>query len=616
MAKKILCVVLSVVMLMGVLVVGSFAAVDYKKETEKFIIGGLTYLGQHDFEEMPDEVYASMIAADPDIVANNLQFWADEIVDEYYAAETNADWQALYEKVAETWLDDEWEYYIPLYRDESKAIVDVKYETDVAYAKPGDTITVTVSAKTNFDACSIEIPIIFDKNVVTYTESSISTDETPVPFTKFIPNENYGWRSGRDDRVNQWPAELRENQNGAYDKYAIIKGCFLVDAVAIAQAVNRGEDVDYGFCFDDYTPLYKAQFTVNSGVADGEVANFFSVPTANIYDVDEYLFHEDIGSFTATAAALRVASKKIPGYDSPDEISSWGQTFNYTPASVTIGEEVAPVEYADYTELDAAIEAYDETVAADYTPASWAAYEDAVDAGRTLARDILLEDQAIVDAATAAITGAELVKNSVVSAEVVGTPTIGADAEVKVVATGSPELIRLTGDSTMTFDRESATIVDNGDGTETWTIAVFADTDTAEYSVYAKYVNYTESGAPLVINAFEGVDLSIHSIIIPDMYPNAENGGAILKGKHEIIIRTSKDVTWIQFVADEKRIDEGATYTYPQNEYTRIEDGDEYVWTLYHNFGPLGTWSMPIRTRSATTLLAKTGQTLDATVLY
>ena len=99
------------------------------------------------------------------------------------------------------------------------------------------------------------------------------------------------------------------------------------------------------------------------------------------------------------------------------------------------------------------------------------------------------------------------------------------------------------------------------------------------------------------------------------MYPDAQNGGVITAGKHDIIIKTSTDVVKIQFYAKD-----GSTYTYTswsgagKVPYQDI-DG-ERVWTINHSFGPYGTRSLVIRTRSAETLFAATESTLDATVVY
>ena len=636
MAKKVLSIVLAVVMLSSAFVVGSFASTDWKKEIDKFILGDIYY------QDMDDAMLAEFIADDPNIIETNLYFWDDAIITRYNdlvasgASTTGAEWEALYTDMCETWYNKipqfadyepmPYDWYWPLYLKQDKGTVDVEYSTDVAYAKPGDEIEVTVKATTNFWSSYSMFAIMYDKTLVEYKADSIdvsfvpddtwlgdfqayyglNADNTPAYYVS-----NYDKLGRVDMRKEIWPMAWRDNANGEYDKYEII----------VSQYLPNGY-VDYvpAVMYDDQVVM-KATFIVKEGVADGTEIPFFG--QENSYRIID---DEDYVELTGTSYRPFAQSRTIGQNNErmPFEGKEVGYTYNFTNATVTAGEEPVATP-ADYTALDAAINAYDEDIAADYTAESWAAYEKAVDDGDALSRDYMVEDQTIVDAAEKAITDAKalLVKNTVVTAAQAGTATLGTDAVVDVTVTGEPEMLRLTGAGTLTFAREDADITKNADGTETWKIKVFAAEETADYTVYAKYANYTENGVPFTVKASAGLDLSIHSITIVDAYLNSANGDTVYMGKNTVIIKTSTDVVKIQFVDTNGKIEDGCTYTYAPNgiggNACTIEDDEETgerTWTINHSFNALGTFAMPIRTRAKTTLFATTGDLFRARVVY
>lgn len=633
MSKKVLSIVLAVVMLMSVCVVGASAAItNYENAVKWTLVCG-------DFSSKKTDAQIATIVsdyekADPDIWERNLAFWDDSVIDAFHSASTTAEWKALYNLMRGSWVEapscvglngkvipgDELVDYYPALLKQSKGTVDVTYSSDVNYAKPGDTITVTLSLKTNFCFNSFQSGLIYDKTKVEFIEGSSQVFEDAAEGWNAAGSEipSYGiTNTGTDQRRFSWPAQYRENKNGEYDKWGMVKRAAMTDLTA----ATRGE-VPFARTLTESTPMFSFQFKVKDGVADGEKLEFFSVE--NSYrTINEMLFYESIGTCPVLNEITRSSSPAVKGL--PCEVSEYDYTWTFTSATVTVGEEPAN-DPADYTALDEAIAAYDEAIAADYTAATWGAYEDAVKAGQNVSRDLLADDQAIVDAATKAITDAKagLAKNTVKSAEVVGTPVIGANATVKVTVDGTPSLLRLkNGENFLTFnaDSEDVSIITNNDGTQTWTVKVFADAESTTYDVYAKYVNYTDDYKTVTINATAGLDLSIHSIVIPDMYPDAANGGTVVKGKHQIIITTSQDVFKIQFVDPKGTIEAGSTYTYELKNvagncsYVDTANG-ERVWTITHSFGPMGNWSMPIRTRAESTTFATTGDALTARVVY
>lgn len=633
MAKKVLSIVLAVVMLSSAFVVGSFASTDYKKEIDKFVLGNIYY------QDMDDAMLEEFIAADPDIIETNLFFWDDDIIARYNdlvatgASTTGAQWEDLYTDMCETWynkvpqFDDyepmSYDWYWPLYLQQQKGTVEIDYSTDVAYAKPGDEIEVTVKATTNFWSNYSHFAIMYDKTLVEYK----SVDTSFVPDSTWMGDSTayYGLNADNtvcyidsyyeklgnhvDMRKEVWPMAWRDNANGEFDKYEIVIAQYLPNA-----------NVDYvpGVMYNDQVVM-KAKFVVKDGVTDGTNIQFFGLQ--NSYRViDDEDFVELTGDTYRPFWQYRIISQNIERM--PFEASDVGFTYTFNNATVTVGEEPTAAP-ADYDALDAAAGEFDADVADDYTAETWAAYKNAVDAGKALSRDYMEEDQAIVDAAEKAITDAKalLVKNAVVTAAQNGAATIGADAIVDVTVTGKADMLRLTGAGTLTFAREDAEIINNNDGTETWKIKIYAAEETADYTVYAKYANYTENGVSFTVKATVGQDLSIHSITIVDAYPNSANGDTVYLGRNTIIIKTSTDVTKIQFVDTNGKIEDGCTYTYAPNgvggNACTIEDEDgERTWTISHNFNALGTFAMPIRTRSKTTLFAATGDLLRARVVY
>ena len=295
-----------------------------------------------------------------------------------------------------------------------------------------------------------------------------------------------------------------------------------------------------------------------------------------------------------------------------DWMYQYDKSLSITGDEVTIaGQEVVP---ADYTALDAAIAEYDSSAYNVYTAESWSAYVNAVDAGKALSRDLTADEQATVDAATQAIVDAKaaLVLNNLVSANVIGTPSIGASANVEVVANGSPVAIRFVeayGENSFTFTRDDATITTDGSN-EIWSVKVPVTAEKASYNVFGKWgSDYNDAGTALTIEAVEGLDLSIHSIEVPDMYGSM--GGKIYMGVHDVVVRTSKDVYKIQFVDPD-----GNTRTFCRVDFPPVEDGEELVWTIPFKFATLGNMNYALRTRAVNTTFALTGDYMTGRVVF
>lgn len=628
MSKKILSIVLAVVMLMSVLAVGSYAytgdagievTVDsYEKAVKWTLVSG--FFCEDVIEADFADTLAEYLQKDPDILTRNLAFWDNAVIKAYNEAKTEQDWEALFNLMRGEWLEAEGleeedlvGIYPAYFNHENKPKMDIKYTADVTNVEKGGEINVTISAKSNYYFNEFHAGIIYDKTKLTAVSGKL-VDTQPSYWVRLGTKENldFGMNGKTDNRSTYWPKSIRENKNGEYDKYGIVKLSSTYSDNMFSEGTGPCARI-----LNEYTPMFTFKFQVNDteAVKDGDVLDFFCLPDS-YFSINEFEFTN-----STVMNAPRVLSPSVKGY--PSEVYEYDVVWTFDNTSVTVGKP-AP-QGANYAAIDADLKDYDDIKAneKDYTPASWAAYAAEIKKANELSRTLTVESQKTIDDLDAAIKLAKeaLTKNTVESVKVLGEPVIGTDATVEVVVTGSPELIRFAeknSQNTTTIKREDAVVVDNKDGTETWTVKVFAESDSKEFEVYAKYVNYTESGKDVTIEAKAGLDLSIHSIVIPDMLPDTHNGGVIFKGKHDIIITTSQDVYKIQFV--DGNISAGGTYTYCKDNasgntsYVDKENG-ERVWTIKHAFA-LGDWTMPIRTRAETTTFATTGDSLVATVIY
>ena len=270
---------------------------------------------------------------------------------------------------------------------------------------------------------------------------------------------------------------------------------------------------------------------------------------------------------------------------------------------------------ADYTALDKVLNEFDSSQSELYTAESWSDYSTAVAVGASIDRGLAKSKQNIIDAAVKEIINARnnLVRKNAVSARVIGTPTLGANAVVEITVNGSPEAIRLIDGekNAVTFDRSSALTVKDGNN-EIWRIELAVTSEKTAYSIFIKYnEDYIDSGITLIVTASSGPDLGIHSVSIPDMYPSGTyTDGRIYAGVHDVIIRTSKDVLKIQFIDPD-----GNTRTFSKHSTPPTEDGDELVWTIPLKFN-LGKMNLGIRTRAMHTTFALTGEYVTGRVMY
>ncbi len=577
MAKKILCIVLSVAMLLGIFAVATSAGWYYtytpEEAAEAIEAKGwyVDYDADVDWKDEIDrrwltgtELYdgSAEVAAPQEVLEYNLFFWADEIIADYNAASTNEDYWNLYNKMATpeilyyTYEDDGemvtecelLEDYAYEYREESKATFDLNIVADKEYAKPGDIITVDVYATSNFLVSLANGGIFYNKACLEPLSIEIGTSDPTWkmadPQLDFAVKYDADGNPTFDRRSDYWPEAMYTEENLA--KYGVVWGSTKADA-------NLGDgNYNHGRKFDNEI-LFTATFQVKDDAPEGEALEFFV----------------------------------------PDDVISKMQDLGYSENEPGREASIWTLYRVDYV-------------------------------GRTLeTRDLMVDNHSFCDQTVTANTEvvtigeepAPAVKGEIVSVNPYQT-YIGDTAVVNVDVTGTPDALRVaTADGYQVFTRDDAAITATEAG-ETWTIEIFVAEAEVACTVYADYGDLgVTDGTDFVLTGLVKKDLSIHSIEIPDMYPDAQNGGVITAGKHDIIIKTSTDVVKIQFYAED-----GTTYTYTSWSgagKVPYEDIDgERVWTINHAFGPFGTRSLVIRTRSAETFFAATDSTLDATVVY
>ncbi len=583
MAKKILCVVLSIMMLMSTFAFASSAAqYDYypytveEAEAEVAECGWyVDYDASVDYKDLIDRTFLTgaqfespivpAVAAEESVRERNLYFWKDEIIEAYHNPDaTNEDYCDLYNKM-KTPLVGIYEYEedgelvreadifydtVYFYRDESKGIVDVEFVADKEYAKPGDIITVDVYVKTNFITMVFAGGFFYDKTLLTPLTVAVDLDSQPTWMQSSAQLDHTlildsGASTGIDRRNDFWPKSMYTPEN--LEKYGVSY------VMAQADVVNYPSNYLYSRMLDG-SRMFTATFQVKEDAPEGAVLDFFMTQDCEVNTKYSILEQENSGRNSIYTFNRNSVEGGTPQTNAivVDTGVKYDHTFNITNDSVTIGEEPTPA-----------------------------------------------------------------VKGEVV--DVTTEPgTIGENVPVSVEVTGAPESIRLVAadESATTYTRDDAAIVATDAG-EIWTIDVFAAEAEATYDVYASYgdLGWTDEAVQVTVTATKAVDLTIHSIEVPDMEPDGQNGGVILAGKHDVIIKTSTDVTKIQFLAAD-----GGTYTYgthaanAENPYVDV-DG-ERIWTISHAFGPYGDQSLVIRTRCYTTFFAATNSTLDATVVY
>lgn len=654
MTKRIIAILLSVIFVFSALAVGSFAADDEYKTYDPDFKDVITAEDQEKYypeelaianpEKRIDMVfltgkmggydYPSKPAA-KSVLEYNLGFWDDEIITEYNAlsADENAtaeEWGALYRKM-NTPKDNNSDYagFWYEYRDESKAKCDIRFvpskTTDLA---PGEEFTVDVYLTTTFYVGTIQSTFFYNNDVIdimSCTEGNLASDETKyaaqsAELQKMHPmgerwaqnrsylleiphygDNTYGDYSeiDREDRRElEWPASLT-SEEGYKDKYEAYNIIFNVDNVSKpCPAIRFNNEI-----------LVSLKFKVKEDAAPGSTGTIF-VPSDSVYSMNNLELYEEHPEIRPCWQFFRVdpdsetADFYAPGYD-----CQYDQKIVCTPGKITVAGSAQP-KPADYTAFDAEYGLFNSADSVLYTADSWANYARAYTTASSLSRTLTEDEQDTVDAATSSLSAARaaLVLNKLVSANTIGSVSVGENAKVKIVANGSPKTIRLVGEdeNALSFDRADAEITVDGNN-EIWNINVPVTAEQATFNVFAKYGDaFGNDSVSLTITATQGLDLTIHSVSVPDKI-----GSKVYFGRHDVIVRTSLDVYKVQFVDLS-----GNTVTYDKVRSKPVVEGDELVWTLNFNFCALGNFVYSFRTRAINSTFAYTGESISGRVMY
>lgn len=617
MLKKVLCVVLSLVLALGAMSVGVFAATA-------------------------DEIATAVAKLPTDY---NAQFYNDKTVAAIQAAKdaaaAGADnavelCEAAYALVTEEAYDAfDAPYFVN--RDESKAVVNYNINTDTSKIKPGETFDVTISIQSNFAIGSGRLSLAYDNRVLEVVDST-----HPVEMETYLKYIAPSYDFMNPDNSDLVPMEWLYDDNGeaAIDNYNLVSlpfACSAATAPKVWFPQNAAEEV------------FTVTFKVKDDAADG-VAKVFVDDTLNCsyfeYETDEY-FLEDLLGFNRANDTEVYPSTYTPNYEGGrysngstaydvlamyDQTTVYGGTGAETYTStdvyggrevavngVAINMEIASTKPADYTKLEVAVVEAGKYSANDWTAETYGKLADAVAAAENCDPNLTEEQQATIDALEAAIyTAIEgLVRQQAAGCPIEsitanGEIRIGQFADLNVVVKNAPAVkIRFVDEAgnTNTIAAEDANvkgITDNGDGTETWRVSVPARQANQTFTVYVRYEEtWNEVG---YVYDMEAVDSEVldDRFISYDIVGDYE--GAVYEGVNEIVVVTGVDVSKVQFM------NKGNTWTFTAANATYYDEDGVRTWTLKMSFANLGDQSFDIRTRTPKSTFTSTGATMDVTV--
>lgn len=619
MLKKVLCVVLALVLALGTMSVVGFAA------TADDLAAAVAKLpDDYNAQFYNDETVAAIKAAKAAAAAGTDINGAIALCNEAYALATAED-------------VDDWggNYYVN--RDESKAVVNYKVSADKTTVKPGETISVTVSYKSNFYVAAGSFALAYDCNALEFVSGTPSSALTCLDIMDSNPNSIKGLYGYVPMEWNYADADGKT----ADEKFNVITTKFTNN---ISKSTATTEVWYPSEMMDVITYTFKANENITEGTGkifiDDTLRNsYFEYETD--FDFYEAVFYVERGSGQYVLTQYdKMDGLKVEGCMGIDFQASYDQTYVYEAGNgaevytstdvygtsdvavngVAIDVEIASSKPANYDALNAAIAEAANYSKDAYTADSYKALEDALAAADELADDLTTEEQKLIDDATAAIYAAikGLVRQQaagcpITSVAPAGDVRLGQYANLNVVVEGSPVKLRFVDENaaSSTIDRTAASvldIVDNGDGTETWTVKFYAGALESVYTVYARFDEaWNEAGYVFDLVA-SNPDVLDDRFISYDIVDDVD--GVVYEGVNTIIVKTGVDVTKVQFMKD------GNTWTYGiDSTPTVYSDADGVrTWTCKLNLVTLGDNTFDIRTRTTKSSFVATGEKLDVLV--
>lgn len=574
MLKKVLSVVLALVLTLGVCVIATSAATATDLQTM--------------LTKLPSEYNARFYKDDTSALILQARAAAEAAIASGNQADINSAYALCQEAFDDAYYTEEQyidaiEDYMDVYlnRDESKAHADYYYETNAPeYLKPGDTFQVTVSLKTDFYVRTMYTGFAYDKTVFEF-----------VPGSQSIPAELAEWLDIENGAMSStWglsPSTGKELDGGFPDswtadmkaKYGLLEKVFMF---------NTKTGVDF-FYPTEKTELVTFTMKVKDDAPDGAVGRIFVnndlCATTENYTLGNYNYA--LVQFTRaygpkikdTYADLDGEQRK--GFIITDQYACAGQTITFHDAdfSVTVGEEPAKL---DFTALDAAIASKNGLNEAAYTAETWKTFADAVAAGKDGKDACKTQDE--IDALTSAIVNAKAAleenvqESEILSVTAKTTPVVGSNATLEVVVSKPANKLQFVNANggTVTFYpgyERVVSIVNNPDGTQTWTIKMMVYKLSETYKVFPKFKTWDSKYYNYVLSDDHAYDGNIYSVSVPDA-----KDSRVKTGRHDVVVEAGLDVCKIQFSYL------GTTATFTANNATIEEKDGHNFWTINFNF--------------------------------
>ena len=200
------------------------------------------------------------------------------------------------------------------------------------------------------------------------------------------------------------------------------------------------------------------------------------------------------------------------------------------------------------------------------------------------------------------------------SVRVVNNPYVGEDVDLIIMLDGSPTKISFVDSkfNTITLDRNNKavkSITKYADTVEIWQVTLKVNKLRAEYKLFAKYerLGWSEYYETVYINAHEREEnKTVYSYSIDECYDDV-----MYAGVHKVTVETGVDATKVQFYKD------GNTWTYSADNASYVIEDDKKIWSINMNFSELGEdMEYYIRTRSQKSAFEFTDQVMNVWVRF
>ena len=411
------------------------------------------------------------------------------------------------------------------------------------------------------------------------------------------------------------------------------------DKSALAAAIAAAKDLDEA----DYTPESWTAADLEAVISEAQ--GVYDDPNASVEDVEVAIDLLEAAAAKlvekADKTALKAAIDTLPEV-AEDEATSetWAayeeELANATQDAVNAAEAnllaaiaaVKALGTCDYTALDAAIALAPAEDAEAYTEETWKAYAAAKAEAEAIERNMIADEaganQAKIDAAAKALEDAynALELKPVVAIITNVTPMqeyfeIGDIVEFEYLCsmTGITKIQNVyPSATTTTYTRDDSRVVkitDNGDGTETWTIAIKIFEDSVTAVAKAKLGKVWEEN---------GYSFAYQTKANPEPAEDTEVKSAYIEAADGTIVNkfTTKDTVTVRIMAgpDTLRIrlvtEGGSTSTYTRDMAYQL--GGNWVWDITTRRTTAGTYKYDIYTAGSDNKLVDEGTDLTYTV--